>query len=503
MKRISHRHLIFIGIAFVAVIINFDATATSLALASINKTFHASLATLQWIISVYLLFGIAFQVFSGRLADIFGKKKIYLAGIILFVLASAICGVAPNVGVLIAGRIMQGLAFAFVLSLGMIIAASVFPEEQRGFILGSYTMVVGLSQVLGPTLGGVILQYFGWRFLFYINIPLGLSSFFIILRFYFEQGVDRKEESIDWIGISLLSSGLILFALALNGMHEWAGNAFWFFVVISLSLFLLVCFFFFEKRRKYPLFDFSLYGECNYLFVSIIRFINLYVSFSIMFYLPLYFQNILNMSPMKAGAIIFIMTAGYALTSRMAGIIMDQVGYKWPVVIAMFLGVVACVFIACLGLRLNWIVLVFGLLFLGLNRAIILPGTVCVVMSNVPKKSINIAMGAFYSTSLLGGIIGIAFTGFLTQTFSYHKFSVELLKRGISVGVSNLTMLKNAVGGGTSILHVLQRFPEAQAKIILPLVKSSFIFGFSISMWVTVILSFLAFLLSFLLKEKI
>jgi len=502
MKTISRPYLIFAGIALVAVIINFDATATSLALASINRTFHAKLSTLQWVISVYLLFGIAFQVFSGRLADIFGKKKVYLSGVLLFILASAICGAACNIDVLIFGRILQGLAFAFVLSLGMIIACSVFPQERRGFVMGSYTMVVGLSQALGPTLGGVILQYISWRFLFYINIPLGLSSLFLISKFYLEKEIHGKGESIDWVGVLLLSSGLILLASGLNNMHDWIGYVSWFFGVMVLSLFLLVCFFFFEKKQKHPLLDFSLYAQRDYLLVSIIRFINLYVSFSILFCLPLYFQNILDMSPMQAGGIIFIMTAGYALTSRAAGKLMDRVGHKWPLIVAMFLGVVACIFMAFLGLQLNWITLVLGLLFLGLNRAIVLPGTVCIVMNNVPKERVSVGMSAFYSVSLMGGVVGIALTGFAIGVCSYHKLSLGLLKQGVNISLLKLGMLKNAVGGATSISHVLQGFPAAQAKVLLPLAKSSFIFGFSISMWIMVALLVFALALSFCLREN-
>jgi len=502
-QTISRRYLIFFGIALVAVIINFDATATGLALASINRTFHAKLATLQWVISVYLLFGTAFQVFSGRLADIFGKKVVYLFGVVLFIVASVICGVAPSAWALIAGRILQGIAFAFVLSLGMVIAASVFPKEQRGFVLGSYAMVVGLSQALGPTLGGVILQYFGWRFLFYLNVPLGLSSLFLLSRFYFEPVAQAKGESIDWVGVSLLSSGLILLALMLNGMHDWIGHTVWFFSGVALSIALLVCFFFFEKRQKHPLFDFSLYKDRNYFFVSIIRFINLYVSFAIVFCLPLYLQNILGMPPIKAGGVIFIMTAGYALVSRISGKIMDRVGCKRPVIFAMLLGVGACIFMACLGLQLNWYVLIAGLLFLGLSNAIVLPGTVCMVMNNVPKEKVSVGVGAFYSVSLMGGVVGIALTGFAIGLFSYHKLSLGILKHGINLSLLKLGMLKNAVGGATSISHTLQSFPTDQAKILLPLAKSSFVFGFSISMWVMVALSLFALALSFFLQEKV
>ena len=365
------RYLVFLGVALMAIIINVDLTAVNLALASIGMQFHASLTTLQWVINIYILFGTALLVLCGRLGDIYGKKKIYLFGVGLFLLASIICGFSVNSTMLIVGRGIQGIAFGFTLTLGILIATSAFPKEKRGTVLGSYAMIAGFSQALGPSLGGVFLQYLSWRWLFFINIPLGIGCIILISLYYLQTESTNYGESLDTTGAVLLSCGLILFTLAINEISRWGIWSFGFLTCFFVSIIILGIFYLFEKNRTHPLIDFSLYKNRNYFFISIIRFLNTYVAFTVIFILPLFLQNILELSPIKTGLMLLTMTAMYGALSPFVGKLLDRVAYKYPLVFSLIISLIACILVANLQFMMSWWFLLAAFILFGISRAFI------------------------------------------------------------------------------------------------------------------------------------
>jgi len=497
----SNSKLVFLGIALTAIIINADLSITNLALARIGKVFHASLTTLQWIIVVYILFGVAFQVFAGRLADSVGKKKVYLFGVSLFIVASLICALSPNSVVLIVGRALQGLAFALTLALGMIIATFVFPDEKRGRILGIYAMVAGFSQAVGPVIGGMILQFLSWRWIFLINLPLGIGSLLLISFFFSEHEFVPKKSKLDVVGITFLLIGLMLITLAFNEMNRWQLYSWPWLGSIVFGLLSLVLFYYHEKRTKNPLLDFSLFSNHNFTLISIIRFVNNYISFAVIFIVPLFLQNILGLSPFKTGAIIFSCTACYAITSPFAGRIIDRIGPKKPIIVSIFIGLVAAAILAFTRLNLSWVLFIFSLVLVGINKAIMLPSSVNVVMSNVQKEKVGMGMGAFYTINLSGGIMGIALTGLMIGIFSQNKITCLLKSMSTKITPQQLMHLKQ-VGSGALPLHALVHSLPTKIMHIVPLIQQAFLSGFRATMWIVVILSIVSLGLSFYLVEE-
>lgn len=473
----KHSKLVFLGVALTAVIINLDIAIANLALAPIGRVFHSTLTTLQWIIIAYVLFGVAFLIFSGRLADIIGRKKVYVMGVTLFIIASLVCGLAPNVTTLIIGRALQGIAFAFTLALGLLIATSVFPDTKRGTILGFYSMVAGTSQALGPIIGGIILQYASWRWLFFINVPLGLSSLYFILTFYPAKVGESRHKSIDFFGTLLLAAGLIFVILALNELN----------ISYLISGILLLLFFVgVEKRAKNPLIDFSIFHNRPFVLIALIRNLNMFASFAIIFIIPLFLQNILGKSPLTTGIFIFSFTACYAIISPVAGKILDRFGYKKPLIFAIIIGIIAFIQLAFIRVDAALGLLLFGLALVGVNKAIMLPASVGIVISSLPQEKKGVGMGLFYSIALLGATLGVALTGLVT-TFFGSRALINMLPANFNASTSQLLALKHATSGAIPITALSNYFPASQQKILVPIVQHAFLSGFSIAMWLIAI----------------
>jgi MFS family permease len=264
-----------------------------------------------------------------------------------------------------------------------------------------------------------------------------------------------------------------------------------------ISIILLIRFYFVEKKAKHPLVEFSFYKKNPYLLITLIRILNIYASFAIMFILPLYFQNILDMSPVQAGLMILIMVAMYVILSPFMGKWLDKAGYKKPLIISVTTGLLACVFIANLNLTLNLWILIIGFLLFGLSKGIMLPCSVGIALNNLPKAKAGAGLGMFYSLSFLGGICGVAITGAIISFLSFHKVITGISKFGFNLTADKLAIVKKVASGAMTTSHLKLYFTSAQVDKLLPLVKNGFIFGFSISIWLIVLLSFISLILAF------
>jgi MFS family permease len=202
---------VFIGASLMIFLVNIDATIVNLALATIAKDLHSNLTQIQWVINSYLFTGMIFFIIGGKLSDIVGQKIIFLIGTLLFAGSSLIAALAPNFTVLIIGRLIQGIGFAFTLSLAILIISNAFPPRRRGFIVSIAITITGLGQAIGPTLGGAILDELSWHWIFAINVPLAVLSFIIISLFVKPQVLHKKHEKIDIFGAMLF--GLFITAL--------------------------------------------------------------------------------------------------------------------------------------------------------------------------------------------------------------------------------------------------------------------------------------------------
>ncbi len=366
------RLFVMLSTCSMILLINLDATIVNMAIPNIARSLGESISIVQWLITGYFLTAGVFFIICGKLADIFNKKSIMLFGISCFLIASLGIFIYQNVWMIISLRMIQGIGFAAVLNLALMINAEIFPPEKRGFILGVSITTSGVGQAFGPIIAGNMLMYLNWHYLFLINIPLCLLALIGISVFYRE-------------------------ALAANDSVK----------LTSRSVFTI---------KEYP----------SLLLVRG----NFTLSWAVLFFcIPIYLQNYLMYSAFHSGAIIFTMTAIFGIVSIVVGYYLDIFGYKKLLVIAMLFGISAF-FLIIIALISNHItIFLIGIGCFGFYSGIMIPTTVFVAMKLLPEQQRGLGMGLFFTISFLAAASGTFIASrFLNTGFSIgHMFEVILI----------------------------------------------------------------------------
>ncbi|MGD9109028.1 MAG: MFS transporter [Gammaproteobacteria bacterium] len=495
------RWWIFTACGFMAAMLCLDVTITNVALAVIARDLHATMSQIQWVTNIYLLTGVMIIVFAGRLADIFSRRLVYVFGIVTFTAASLVAGFAPNLLVLIIGRGLQGIGFGCTITLGAIIITSVFPINKRGMILGNFVAIIGFSQAVGPTVGGVILQYLNWRWIFFINIPLGIIATLLISIFYHHSS-DKKEDKIDFIGFILLASGLFLLIFALNELGHWGLRSQHFLTVMAISIFLFILFYIREYFVKYPLVKFSLYRNYPYLAVTLVRWLYVYVWMAMLFLFPLYMQNIIGLSPLATGLMLLFMTVVLGSLSIFIGRVLDRVGFEWPLFLSIFLALLAFILFAQLKAVLSLPILITAFVLFGFSIAILVSATIGIALESLPEDNLGVGMGGFYTSSIFGCAAGVAVSGSLIEIINMNSLLNKLAQAGLKFSSTQLAALQHVVSGAHSVKDIYPYFSHKTALLLVPMIKDSYVHGLSAIMWGCAVFLLIALLLCIPLIRK-
>lgn len=502
VNSISHRWLVFFAVGVVALMINLDISVVNLALASIAKDFHTTMAQMQWIVNIYMLTNIIFIIFAGKLADVLTKKPVYLWGIAIFLCGSVLAGFSFNQWMLIFARAVQGVGFAFTLTLGILIVTFAFPENRRGFILGCYMTVAGLSQAIGPTVGGIVLHYFSWRFLFLFNVPLSILALVLIAKFFTKESRVMSGKGICYSDLILLSIALSVLIFSLNKLGDWGFCSVAFISMLVGGLLLLMFFYLKEKQSVQPLVNFKIFSIRNYLVVNIARFIYMYGWISILFCLPLFLQNVEGKDAMFTGLLLFCMTALFGLLSPIVGLWLDKVGYKTPLLISVLLSGVSFILFANLHTDFLLLSLVVGFVLFGISSPIMGSASAGIVLKSLPIESIGVGMGMFYTLAFFGSTIGVSLSGSLINLLSVHHFEQIISSSNYYLLPIQINYLQHVVNGVNSINAYAKYFSLQQMAVLKPVISSSFLFGLSTVMWINATLSLFSAILCYFLINK-
>lgn len=484
--------------------LNFDVTAVNLALTPIVKNLETDLLTAQWIINGFVIACGALTVVSGRFGDIFGHRKIFLIGTTVFIIACLGAGFAQNAWSIISLRILQGVGMALCFPMIYAINFNVFPVSQRGVALGILTAGIGLAQASGPTLGGILIQVFNWRWIFFIQTPIALISTILIALTYKDTKKNLINEPIDYIGIVLLTTSLFLLMICLNEARYWGLQSFLFYGCLILSLFLLYLFVKVELKTSSPLVHIRLFSNNTFLLVNLIRMSYSFVFFTFLFLIGIFLQNILNYSAAKSGIFMLFMTAIFGLISPLSGKWIDKSGTRLPLMVGML--ILAVGFISLAELTLEDpdpnAHLLLGMLCIGIASGILLPSTSIAAISTVRKDLRGAATGLFYTISFLGGAIGVAISGIILASLSYNHLKILMHISGLSQLHIPDSVLETAASGlrPTSLF-----FKYSNIQTIMKLkwmINISFTQAFSIIMWICAGLAIISFILTFFTKNS-
>ncbi len=389
----------------------FMASSINIALPTIALEFKANAVLLGWVPTVYLLSLAVFLVPFGRIADIYGRKKIFTYGIIIFTISSLIAGFSVSTEMLLIIRVFQGLGAAMIFGNVAAIIASLFPPGERGRALGISVTGVFLGLFLGPVLGGFLTQNLGWRSIFFLNVILGLLSTLAVLRLKGEW-TEAHGEKFDYLGSLLLGLSLVALMYGLSLLPGWYG-----FYLILGGILGLITFFLVEKRMASPVLDVNLFKNRTFTLHNLAALINYCAGVPIVFVLSLFLQYIKDLDPQTTGMVMAVQPVMMAFFSPLAGKLSDRVEPRLVASAGMALTALGLAFLAFLSRYTSLAWIVSGLVILGLGFALFSSPNTNVIISSVTKKYYGVASATLSTMRVLGQMSGMGLALFTLALF--------------------------------------------------------------------------------------
>jgi EmrB/QacA subfamily drug resistance transporter len=376
----------------------FMAASLNLGLPAMGRDLAMGASALTWVASAYLLSAAVFTVPFGRIADIYGRRRILLFGNAIFAAFSLLSAIAWSPAVMIASRALQGIGGAMIFATGTALLTSVFPPGERGRVLGNNVTAVYLGLALGPFLGGFLTQHFGWRSVFLVNFLLGLVLVFAVLWKLRSEWAEARGESFDGAGALLYGAALVLLMLGFSRLASAVGVG----VLLGGGL-LLVGFVIWESRRSSPVLDVSLFrANVVFAFSSLAALIHYSATFAVTFILSLFLQSVQGRSPQGAGLILVAQPFMMALFSPVAGRLSDRIEPRLLASLGMSLTVAGIFLLSFLTPATSAVVILAELVLLGFGFALFSSPNTNAVMSSLDKRHLGVGSGILGTMRLLG-----------------------------------------------------------------------------------------------------
>jgi EmrB/QacA subfamily drug resistance transporter len=439
-----------VGACFGLFILMLDSTVVALALPQIRHDVDASPEQLQWVMNVYLLTIAVLVVTAGRLGDMFGRKRVFLIGLVLFALGSVLSGAAGDANVLILGRILQGAGAAPVLPLSLALVANVFAPQERARALGIWAAVSAVALAIGPLAGGVLIEI-DWRLIFWLNVPVAALGLFVTARAAPESTDPGAGERIDWTGLAALSAGLTAVVLALVQSRAWSGG-----VVIALAaagIASLWVFWAVEHRVRDPIVEFDLFRNGPYFGASAAAFALVGAFWAVLFFQPQYLQDVRGHSPIACGVLVLPITAPMVFISPFSGRLIGSFGARRLMTAGMVCGVLGLLVLTQIDSSTPYGVLLIGYLLFGVALGLVYAPMSTAAMAAMPGEKVGIAAGVLAMDRVLAGAVALAGSGAI--------FHALLDGHGFADSVAGSTWLLVAlVAVGTVLTWAFVRDPD-------------------------------------------
>jgi EmrB/QacA subfamily drug resistance transporter len=409
--------LILVNVCIGQFMVGLDNRALLVALPTLTETFHAGLTTIQWTVLIYDLTLVGLVITVGRLGDLLGRRRIYTSGFLLFILGSALCGVSQSPAQLIAFRALQAMGGSMIIANGRAIASLAFPSEERGKALGFISMAFHTGFLAGPTLGGFLIDTVGWRWIFYINLPIGIWGAYLAWKIMEETREGGGKAAIDFPGAILLLLASSSFIYAIDRLPRLGLTHPLFLLTISASVVALLLLIATELRSQTPILIFSLFRDRLFSAAMLSLFFITSTQSAISFLLPFYLQNIMGYSPSHMGWIIIANSVVIIMVAPIAGWLSDRLGSRLLCTIGSSLIVTAQFFVGSLGLDSSALRIMFPLALSGLGWAFFNAPNQSAILGSVPMDKVGGASGMNATTARTGGALGIASSATLFTYF--------------------------------------------------------------------------------------
>ena len=395
----------------------------------------------SWVFSAYLLTSTTTVPIYGKLADLFGRKPVFLFGTTLFLIGSVASGASQSMEQLIVFRAIQGLGAGAVLPIVLTIIGDIFALEERARVQGLFSGVWATSSIVGPALGGLIVDHFSWRWVFYINIPFGLLSAFLLI-IYFKEKVERKKLSLDYIGTLTLTGGVValLFAL-LQGGTNWAWNSLPSIALFALAAMLLVLFIYQENRAPEPILPLTLFKNRIIAISSIGGVILGVIMFGITSYVPLFVQGVKGGTATSAGVTLGPLLIAWPISSTLSGKVILRFGYRFTAVMGALFASIGMGMVTLFHVDTGLPFVVAAMFIIGTGLGFMSTSFVIAVQNAVPWNLRGVATASTQFVRTMGGTVGVAVMGTILNAqmalhfvpiFAHYSDVLARLPKGLS-----------------------------------------------------------------------
>jgi EmrB/QacA subfamily drug resistance transporter len=463
-------------------LILLDQTVVSVALPTIQRELDTTQTELQWVVNAYLLSLAALVAVGGRLADMFNRVGVLIAGIVLFVGSSAACGLAQSETFLIAARAVQGVGAAMMLPPTGAIVINTFAPGERGKAMGVYAGISMIFLSLGPLVGGLLTDYASWRWVFWVNLPVGAATIAMILGTR-PDGRVPPGQRLDVPGLLTLVPGLAAIVLALMQSNTWGWGSPATLLLLAGGLLLLVAFVALETRVPNPLVQLRLFLTRNFRGDTLVLFCIQFALTGITVFGAIYAQDLLGFDPVQAGLALLPLTIPVLIVAPISGRLYDRIGPRGPVTVGMLLVGASLFWIAAVQHEFSFWVLVPGYVVAGVGIALVMSPSNTDAMNAAPSELRGQASGVVQTVRQVGGTVGLAVVGTIVANVQNDRLTDFLL--GIGEPANQVPKLEGLLAQETETKQsVAAGIPHAEQQQLLDGARDAITDGISVAYWV-------------------
>jgi EmrB/QacA subfamily drug resistance transporter len=459
-----------------------DGTVVNIALPTLQRTLGATATDVQWVIEAYALFLASLLLVGGALGDLFGRRRLYTIGIAVFTAASIVCGLSPTIGFLIFARAAQGIGGALLTPGSLAIISASFRPEKRGRAIGTWSGFTTLTSVIGPVLGGLLIQTLSWRFIFFINVPLAAVTLYLVSQHVPESRDEAITPQLDWWGAATCTLGLGLIVYGLISADTLGlGNGLVLGTLIG-GLAVLAFFLYIETRVSEPMMPLTLFSSRTFSGTNLLTLLLYGALGGALYFMPFTLQQVQGYTPAEAGAVFLPFTALMFSLSRWAGGLVTRYGSKLPLVVGPSIAALGFCLFAIPGTTGGyWTTYFPAIVVLGIGMSITVAPLTTTVMGAVSTDQAGIASGINNAVSRAAGLLAIAILGLVMVGVFEASLTSHLSSVGLTSAQQQAIEAQKSKLAGIVPPHDV---PGTQRAQVTAAVDDSFLAGFRIVMFI-------------------